>query len=92
MRRDAQTGEPREREEGERGEGGRGEGVVEKYPMDDCCSCGERVQRVFKESKSGPRLAGRGRGWGRREGEEIERLGQAHPPREGLPEGDPVRV
>jgi len=63
-RKEAQTGEPRESEEGGRGEGERGEDMVEKYSMGDCCDCGERVQRGFEERRSGPRLAGRGRGWG----------------------------
>lgn len=89
MRRDGQGGEPREgKERGER-EGGGAEGVVEEGPVGDCRGRGECVEGGFEEGQTGARLAGQG---GRGSGEEVERLCGGHPPWEGLPEGDPVRV
>lgn len=89
MGRDGQAGEPREgKERGEREGGGR-EGVVEEDPMGDCRSGGEGVEGGFEKGQTGARLAGQG---GRGSGEEVERLCGGHPPWEGLPEGDPVRM
>jgi len=46
----------------------------------------------LRRADSDPGLLDEEEDGGEGDGEEIERLGQAHPPREGLPEGGPVQV